>query len=401
MSNAGDSNQAKESELSPGPWRYSGLTVANRDSTTERIHPLELIEDDSHGNHWAHCRIERARQADQQATIQAHFSCNDASYLRVRVDTGEPRVLNAIIDLQGHKILSSEFPKTAIEHIGGGLIKLTLAFDLPENSEHSDLGLMLMNDAQTHLYAGNGKRLTIYGVTAWSIPSERTSSNARHTRYSEFGRTAFALCKGKGLEIGALHRPFDLDAQVTYLDYEPTKKLREDYRNDTRVGHIQQVQLVCKSSFYPFIDSEAFDFVINSHVLEHVCNPGRTIQEWLRIIRPGGMLYMVVPDKHHTFDKPRAVTTVAHLMEDFHTKLDEIPRYHYEDYVRNREGGRTGQDAERVITQSFNAQSSIHVHVFEPSSIQQFLKELKPLLGFELEHFESQGMHMHMALRKR
>jgi SAM-dependent methyltransferase len=39
-----------------------------------------------------------------------------------------------------------------------------------------------------------------------------------------------------------------------------------------------------------------FDFVYSSHCLEHVRNVPETLTNWARVLKPGGFLYVVVPD---------------------------------------------------------------------------------------------------------
>jgi len=42
---------------------------------------------------------------------------------------------------------------------------------------------------------------------------------------------------------------------------------------------------------------ERFDFVYSSHCLEHMHNPRKTILDWWKLVRPGGHLFVVVPDE--------------------------------------------------------------------------------------------------------
>ena len=46
------------------------------------------------------------------------------------------------------------------------------------------------------------------------------------------------------------------------------------------------------------IANEQYDFAHSSHCLEHMENPVIAIDNWLRIIRPGGYLIVTVPDQH-------------------------------------------------------------------------------------------------------
>jgi SAM-dependent methyltransferase len=42
---------------------------------------------------------------------------------------------------------------------------------------------------------------------------------------------------------------------------------------------------------------EQFDFVYSSHCLEHMHNPRTTILDWWKLVKPGGYLFVLVPDE--------------------------------------------------------------------------------------------------------
>ena len=42
---------------------------------------------------------------------------------------------------------------------------------------------------------------------------------------------------------------------------------------------------------------EQFDFVYSSHCLEHMYDPRMTILDWWKLVKPGGYLFVVVPDE--------------------------------------------------------------------------------------------------------
>lgn len=42
---------------------------------------------------------------------------------------------------------------------------------------------------------------------------------------------------------------------------------------------------------------EQFDFVYSSHCLEHMHDPRMTILDWWRLVKPGGYLFILVPDE--------------------------------------------------------------------------------------------------------
>ncbi len=45
-----------------------------------------------------------------------------------------------------------------------------------------------------------------------------------------------------------------------------------------------------------FVDQQ-FDFVYSSHCLEHMSDPPKALQEWWKLVKPGGHLFLIVPDE--------------------------------------------------------------------------------------------------------
>jgi SAM-dependent methyltransferase len=45
----------------------------------------------------------------------------------------------------------------------------------------------------------------------------------------------------------------------------------------------------------PFAD-QSFDVVVNWHVIEHVADVKQTLEEWRRVLKPGGVLFLETPD---------------------------------------------------------------------------------------------------------
>ena len=127
-------------------------------------------------------------------------------------------------------------------------------------------------------------------------------------------KKAYELLSGIGIEIGALDKPFELNATTLRVDFKSKHELERQYRNDPDVGEIADIHIIGRGDDLPCLADGAFDFVCNSHVFEHLCNPGRAVGEWLRILRPGGRIYMVVPDMRYCFDRLRELTTIEHLI---------------------------------------------------------------------------------------
>ena len=91
-------------------------------------------------------------------------------------------------------------------------------------------------------------------------------------------------------------------------------------------------QYVAEATDLP-VASESYDFVLSSHCVEHMANPLRGLEEWIRVLKPEGLLILVVPHKDGTFDHRRPVTRYEHLLEDFQCGLAENDLTHFDEIM--------------------------------------------------------------------
>ena len=128
-----------------------------------------------------------------------------------------------------------------------------------------------------------------------------------------------------GVEIGALMNPIVTRkmGDIAYVDHASRRDLQEWYRNDPNVDidKIVDVDYVWgESSLEEAVGADRkFDYVIASHVIEHVPDMITWLSEVSTILKPGGILSLVVPDKRYTFDRLRRETVPADLI-DAHTR---------------------------------------------------------------------------------
>lgn len=67
------------------------------------------------------------------------------------------------------------------------------------------------------------------------------------------------------------------------------------------LGYADRFRFVCASAFeLPFPDT-SFDTVIMNDFMEHVSDPERTLKEALRLIRPGGGIFINFPPYYHPY----------------------------------------------------------------------------------------------------
>ena len=101
-------------------------------------------------------------------------------------------------------------------------------------------------------------------------------------------------------------------------------------------------------------------------------NPIQALKNWMRIIKPGGLIYLIAPDKRAIFDHPRARTHLAHMILDYKNPSEIRDYEHYLDYaahVHDKRGQETIVEADRLIETDY----SIHYHVFTPADMQELL----------------------------
>lgn len=124
--------------------------------------------------------------------------------------------------------------------------------------------------------------------------------------------------KGKGIEIGALNNPLKVPAaaRVKYVDRMSLKELEQEYP-EMNPKTFARVDILDDGERLETIEDNSQDFVIANHFLEHCENPINAIENMLRALKNGGILYMSVPDKRFTFDSTRQITSFQHLMRDY------------------------------------------------------------------------------------
>ena len=107
------------------------------------------------------------------------------------------------------------------------------------------------------------------------------------------------------------------------------------------------------------------DFVIASHVLEHLAEPIGFVAEIHRVLRPGGVALVLLPDRHRTRDRDRGPTSLAHLVAEYRDEVKEVSDAHLLEWLEHR-GMPLGTTAEeRMQTLDRHRRRSIHVHCWD------------------------------------
>jgi SAM-dependent methyltransferase len=194
--------------------------------------------------------------------------------------------------------------------------------------------------------------------------------------------------RGDGIEIGALHRPLQVPSQahVHYVDRMPVDKLRQQYAELKNLPLVP-VEIIDDGERLDKLADGSQNFVIANHFLEHCQDPILALSNMLRVLRPGGILYLAVPDKRETFDKERPLTPLAHLWRDHEAGPTGSRQQHFEEFayfVHKFQGpGEAQAQAQHLLDMNY----SIHFHVWTEIQILELLLSMRErlALAFDVE----------------
>ncbi|MEG5232753.1 methyltransferase domain-containing protein [Microcoleus sp. AT9b-C3] len=213
---------------------------------------------------------------------------------------------------------------------------------------------------------------------------------------------AFQYLKGEGIEVGALHAPLQVpdSVKVHYVDRMSVSDLRKQYPELATVNLVE-ADIVDNGETLSSIADNSWDFAIANHMIEHCQNPIGALENFLRVIKPGGLVYMGVPDKRYTFDIDRPLTSLDHLIRDYKEGPEWSKLAHYEEYVRLVDKTPEEQVAARMQL-LLDIDYSIHFHVWTSETFPEMLAYCQQNLSssFEIELFQENSGEMIMILRK-
>jgi 2-polyprenyl-3-methyl-5-hydroxy-6-metoxy-1,4-benzoquinol methylase len=141
------------------------------------------------------------------------------------------------------------------------------------------------------------------------------------------------LRKSVGAEIGPLCRPIVTrdEGRVFYVDYTDSDSLKAKYASDSsvEVSKIVEVDAIWgeKSLKEALGDGVVLDYVIASHVVEHVPDLVTWLEEVKSVLKPDGELRLAVPDRRFTFDYVRGETRMSDVLTAYLVRA-RVPQPH-------------------------------------------------------------------------
>jgi SAM-dependent methyltransferase len=124
---------------------------------------------------------------------------------------------------------------------------------------------------------------------------------------------------GKGVEVGpilriALHKQ---EYDVLYADYADEDTLRAEYAKNPRVdtARIPKIDLVIGDKLLDEVAGrDQFDYIVASHVIEHVPDLIGWIASCMSALKPGGVLSLAIPNANYSFDIARRRTEFSDIL---------------------------------------------------------------------------------------
>ena len=220
--------------------------------------------------------------------------------------------------------------------------------------------------------------------------------------YAKRREIASQYLKGEGIEVGPLNAPLEVpaDVKVHYIDRMSVEELRKHYPELAGIN-LADVDIIADGETLSSIKDNSWDFVIANHMIEHCQNPIGALVNFLRVVKPEGIVYMGVPDKRHTFDRDRPLTSLDHLIRDYKEGPEWSRVAHYDEYVRLVDKFPEAQVAERM-QHLLDIDYSIHFHVWTAETFPELLTYCQKNLshGFEIELLHQNFGELIVILRK-
>lgn len=201
--------------------------------------------------------------------------------------------------------------------------------------------------------------------------------------------------RGRGVEIGALWRQFPVPrrARVWYVDRETGQALADHYGE--QYGKVVPPHLVAEAAALP-VAAGSLNFIIASHVLEHLPFPLAGLRGWYEALAPGGALVLRVPDLRYSFDARRARTRLAHLVEEFEHPERFDRHAHYAEFVEKVYNQKPGDPGfEPLVEDLIRKDYSIHFHAWTDADLREIIEFTREKWRLEWEARIFWGAHFY------
>jgi len=225
---------------------------------------------------------------------------------------------------------------------------------------------------------------------------KRVLSKIRRERINDFKYLKQFFVGKYGLEIGGPTWVFKTGNYIPL--YKIVGKLDGCNNSNTSAlgDHLESgenkkgFQYMLDATDLNLIPDSKYDFIISSHCLEHIANPFKAIGEWIRVIKKGGFILLLLPDKDYCFDHNRPITKFSHLLEDFQNNTNEEDLTHLneilelDDWKMHLDAKTFEEFREKSLNNYENR--SLHHHVFDLALLKEIFSYFKLEVMLTYEH---------------
>ncbi len=197
---------------------------------------------------------------------------------------------------------------------------------------------------------------------------------------------------GRGVEFGPGCHPLPLGPFVTSIRYCDAHNRAGFATEFPEVGAtVQQfpdpIDYRLHFDREPFVDRigrGSLDFVVANHLLEHLVNPIRFLEQCYELLAPDGLLYLGLPDKRFIFDRYRRRTPLSALLARYRAGATEVTDDQIAEFVnqveRPAEPLRPGDPGQRETFER-HRRRSVHVNVWVLDDVIELFLHLGRSLG--------------------
>lgn len=170
---------------------------------------------------------------------------------------------------------------------------------------------------------------------------------------------AHKYCIGKGVEIGgATHNTFGLENCLNCAPRLDEKFYAESQKKMDEIP--MKIDLYGTADQIP-VEDNFFNYVISSHVIEHVPDILGAFFEWKRILKPGGIIFIIFPKRDAL---PSDIGRPLSLIDD----MDKV-------YIEKNKIGEVDIDN--------------HIWVFDLALMMHIVKFLNSMYDFDFDILEA------------
>ncbi len=192
---------------------------------------------------------------------------------------------------------------------------------------------------------------------------------------------------GNVLEIGPgqIAFPTPNASSITLVDKLPSdlhKELFPELGADVYIVEPDFLVDLDLEGLNTFSDNE-FDVVIASHMLEHLAQPFRMLDDIYRILKDEGIAIIFLPDRRRTFDRKRNCPDIEHFKKEYDSNSSKVSDEDLNDYMSKVENYEVKNRDSQFV--QLHLARSIHVHAWTDREFVNLFDSMQNYAKFSFE----------------